>query len=55
MTSRALGEGDFLPNLRQDIPLGLLQRRGDEFGADVAFREGLLVNGFQDAVLPLRG
>jgi hypothetical protein len=37
----ALGEGDFLTNLRVQIPAGSGERRSDELGADVAFGEGL--------------
>ena len=40
----ALGQVDFLPNLRLHIPPGLDDGRGDELGADVALGEVLLVH-----------
>ena len=41
----ALGEADFLADLGELVPAGLLQGRGDELGADVALAEGFLVHG----------
>jgi hypothetical protein len=40
----ALGEADLLADLRQLIPARRLERRGDEFGADVALAEERLVH-----------
>ena len=40
----ALGEADLLANLGHLIPARLLDGRGDELGADVAFAEELLVH-----------
>ena len=48
----ALGEADFLPNLRHLVPPGLAQGRGDELGADVAFAETFLVHGDQSTTCP---
>ncbi len=41
-----LGQEEFFPYLSQDVPSSLHQSRGDEFGADVAFAERLLIHLF---------
>ena len=41
----ALGEVNFLADLRHLVPACLAQGRGDELGADVAFAQALLVHG----------
>ena len=39
-----LGQRELLADLRDNIPPGLLQGRGDAFGADIAFGEVFLVH-----------
>ena len=41
----AVGEVDLLADLRQPVPPGGLEGRGDELGPDVSLGEGLLVHG----------
>ena len=40
------GEGDLFPELGVDVPSCFFDGRGDELGADIPFREALLIHYF---------